>query len=128
MRLCTAVPRTCMAIALIAGLGFVGPRHCADDSILPAASAADAQTSHSCSCNSDLNQCCREMECGCADPLPQPANLPAVPAESNDAVQLLALLPSGVMIGESAEMPSSHDSLLAGFTTNLIAQGTRLNI
>lgn len=84
-----------------------------------------------CSCDSKSDSCCSGTQCTCAGHLPQPDKSQAVPDRSIDKVQLALLDSTFVDVGTSVFGPTGLDispACLTGFTRNLIAQGTRLNI
>ncbi|MGE3243221.1 MAG: hypothetical protein AB7I57_19265 [Pirellulales bacterium] len=94
-------------------------------------SAARAIHRDGCSCGSKSNACCNGAECSCTTQLRAPAKVSAVIDFSSDPTQLAVLANKSVDIESPANVPTllGHSStFLAGFTTNLIAQGTRLNI
>lgn len=94
-------------------------------------SAVCAVHRNACSCDSKSDSCCSGTQCTCAGHLPPPIKFQAVPDRSIDRVQLALLDSTFVDIGTSVFGPTSlalSPACLTGFTTNLIAQGTRLNI
>jgi hypothetical protein len=87
--------------------------------------------SHICKCISKTGRCCCGLECHCGSPLSKQDNQIALPTRPKDLVQLIALVPRMVVFGDVIDVPSSFvgsQAYLTGFATNLIAQGTRLNI
>ncbi len=130
MRPVYAIPRVLVVVGLIAGPGFAWTYHCRSEVSQVSAIRAEGG-SHTCPCTTKKGACCCRVKCLCGGPLPQQSRDPAVPARSNDSVQLLVLAPNEDVVGGPVGSPYSFDccsASLTGFATNLIAQGTRLNI
>lgn len=131
MRTTSSIPRLIVSLALISSLGFVGISPCNEMGAKQASARSTAHESHSCKCMSKARRCCCGSECNCGRPLPKEDTQPALPTRSKDLVQLIALVPGMAVFGDVINVPSSliaSQAYLAGFATNLIAQGTRLNI
>lgn len=131
MRTISNIPRIAVALALIASLGFAGISPCNEMGVKQASARSTGHESHRCKCMSKTGRCCCGSECNCGSPLPKQENPSALPTRSKDLVQLIALVPGMVVFGDAIDAISlfyGSQAYLAGFATNLIAQGTRLNI
>jgi hypothetical protein len=131
VRAVSNIPRMIVALALIAGLGFAGIRPCNEKGIKQASSCSTRHDSQTSKCISTTGKCCCGSECHCGSPLPTQENKSALPARSSDLVQLIAVVPEMVVFVDVIDASSSFygsQTYHVGFATNLIAQGTRLNI
>lgn len=131
MRAISHFPRMIVALALIASLGFAGVRPCNETGMKQASACSKGHDSHTCKCISTTGRCCCGPECLCGSRLPKQESQSALPTRSKDLIQLIAVVPRMVVFGDVIDASSSFygsQAYLTGFATNLIAQGTRLNI
>lgn len=131
--MCTVstIPRMLVALALIASLGFVGISPCNEMGMKQTSARSTGHNSHTCNCISKTGKCCCGSQCHCGSPFPKQENQSALPTRSKDSVQLIALVPRMTVFGDLIDASSlfyGPQAYLAGFATNLVAQGTRLNI
>lgn len=131
MRTIHNIPRVTISLALIASLGFAGVPPCNGMGMKQASARSSEHDSHVCKCIYKTGTCCCGSECRCGSPLPKQDSQSALPTRSKDLVQLIAVTPGMVVFGDAIDATSlfyASQAHLAGFATNLIAQGTRLNI
>ena len=131
MRRTTATMRLLVAAGLVASLGFSGYCRCPDT---PQTAKSAVQADHDstqCSCGSHSTRCCSGKPCKCESERPAAAAVKAAPDPAADLTQVGTLAINPIEIRSPALVPQRLDLLRAchnGFTTNLLAQGTRLNI
>jgi hypothetical protein len=131
VRTISTIPRMIAALALVSSLGFAAAQPCNRNGARQASVCCSGHDSPSCKCNSQAGACCGGSQCGCGRPAPKQENQAALPTPNKDLVQWIALGPTVFVFGDVIEPPSScfrSQAYLTGLATNLIAQGTRLNI
>lgn len=130
MRPVHATFRILIAAAVVVGTAFPGLCRCAQGRSAQFSAGLVARAD-CCSDGCKSNSCCHGATCASPGHSTQPVEVQALADSARGLEQLAALAPKLVDFEVSVFEPAQLDispACLAGFTTNLIAQGTRLNI